>query len=473
MDRRRWTLRSRLALQVTVLLLVGFALLGSVTYVVVSRALHASADRALRAAAIQLAGGISLENGRIVVVQAEEQTEGNRLAASDFSYRVIDARGADVYGSGSSVRLQAMTGNLRRALAGEAAYATVRQDGGDTVLRTYARPIRENGRIVGALAAGRSIEDIQEALDLLRLAWLIAAPAIAAVAGLIGYVLARRTLTPIDRITATAAGISARDLSARIALPGGDDEVGRLAATFDSMLDRLEQGVERERRFIGDASHELRTPIAALEAIVSVTRSRPRTVGDYEMALDDVAAELERLQSLVEGLLQLAREESGGGTHARVVDLSQTLRDVAESLSLLAREKGLTMRTEVEDDLRVLGDPDDLVRLFVNLLDNGIKYTDSGTVAISAEHRDRRWVRVRVSDTGVGIAVEERERVFERFHRADATGAPQGTGLGLAIAKHIVDTHGGTITIDAAPGAGSVFEVVLPVAEPPTAVGRS
>jgi len=289
-------------------------------------------------------------------------------------------------------------------------------------------------------------------------ALLIGGVVITVAGGLGGYFLAGRALAPIDSITRTARRISARDLSARLNIATSDDEVGRLASTFDDMLERLESSFKRERQFTADASHELRTPLAAMEAILSVIRSEPRQTTEYEQALDDLAEETARLRCLAEDLLRLARGAQPMAAELVPVDISTLVEDVADALSPLAEAKGLYLECEATPGLTLMGDSDSLIRVFLNLVDNAIKFTENGRVTVKAFSDDGAVV-VEVSDTGVGIPPERLPSVFERFYRADSSRSTPGTGLGLALALQIVQNHGGTLTARSAEGEGSTFTV--------------
>lgn len=236
-----------------------------------------------------------------------------------------------------------------------------------------------------------------------------------------------------------------------------------MAATFDAMLDRLEASFVRERRFVADASHQLRTPLTALQAIVSVTRERRRSAEEYEQALDDVDGETARLRTLVENLLELARGDAERLAEREPIDVSGLLRDVCASLEVLADDKGLTLTCELEDGLVAEGDGDALVRLFVNVLDNAIKYTDTGGVDVAGFAADGA-VAVTVRDSGRGVPAEQLPHLFERFYRGDASRSAEGSGLGLAIARLIAEAHGGTIAISSGEGRGTTCEVCLPAA---------
>jgi signal transduction histidine kinase len=286
------------------------------------------------------------------------------------------------------------------------------------------------------------------------------------VSGLGGYFLASRALAPIDQMTRTAQRISAEDLSARLNLPSTNDEVGRLAATFDHMLARLDEAFQRERQFTADASHELRTPLAAMQAIIGVIRAERRKPQDYELALDDLAEETDRLRSLTENLLLLARRDTNQPMVFDEVDIALLLRDLSDSLRPLAEKKGLSLVSNLPERLMINGDSDGLIRLFVNLLDNAIKYTPSGSITISMSLPANNMLTVAITDTGVGIPANDLPHIFDRFYRVERSRATRGSGLGLAIAAEIVQAHRGTIEVTSNPGEGTTFSVRLPVVNP-------
>jgi heavy metal sensor kinase len=325
----------------------------------------------------------------------------------------------------------------------------------------YSAPILEDGRLIGIVQVARSHDSVHETLDRLLSALLLAVPLSVLAAALGGYWLSARALAPIDRITRTARRISAESLSSRIGLPATNDEVGRLAMTFDEMLARLDGAFRREHQFTADASHELRTPLAAMQAILSVTGEKQRTPEEYELAMADLAEEADRLRALVENLLQVARGETSQIGVGEAVDLSTLLRDVTDSLRPLAAAKGLTLTCQAPDGLILQGDSDSLIRLFVNLLDNAMKYTEKGGVTLSAR-RDGGWMRVAVADSGTGIPASHLPHIFDRFYRVEQSRSGNGAGLGLAIALDIARAHGGTLEVDNAPGGGAIFTVSLP-----------
>jgi heavy metal sensor kinase len=288
-------------------------------------------------------------------------------------------------------------------------------------------------------------------------------------AGAGGVFLATRVLRPIDKITHTTQMITANDLHQRIDYTGPQDEIGRLAATLDDMLDRLESSFERERRFTSDAAHELRTPLTALKGQIGVALSQGRSPKAYAATLRDMEEQVDRLIYLSNDLLFLARLEHQHTTaqheQIMVADLMLALLD---QVLLLAEAKHITLTGDVQPDLTFYGNMNLLIRLFLNLLDNAIKYTPQGGTVTVRACREGNRIRVSVTDTGPGIPADQLPHLFERFFRVESDRARQqgttqnGTGLGLAIAYEIARAHDGTITVQSSPGHGSTFTVWLP-----------
>jgi heavy metal sensor kinase len=328
-------------------------------------------------------------------------------------------------------------------------------------VRTYTSPVVEDGRVIGTVQVALNLNSVDETLNQLLTTLLMGTIFIVFIAGAGGYLLAARALAPIDKITRTARNISTKDLSARLNLPPTDDEVGRLAATFDTMLARLDSGFQRERQFTADASHELRTPLTTMQTILSSTLARQRTPAEYEQALSDLAEETGRMRQLTEGLLLLARSDVSPTAPRETVDVSMLLQDVTDSLRPLAEDKGLELNYQVPPKLTLLGDSDGLIRLFVNLLGNAIKYTEQGRITLSLRQETERFLDIAVADTGIGIAPEHLPYIFDRFYRVDKSRATSDAGLGLAIAASVAQAHRGSISVESEVGEGTVFIVHL------------
>ncbi len=453
-------IRVRLTLWYVALLAAILLAFSGFLYLSFSRSLREEQDATLRAAAAQLQANIDHENGQPRLGEDRSQlSPGFAVALYDRSVQVL-LEGAPRWPA------SALEGVQSRAARGEAALITVQPDNGKA-WRVLVAPIQENGRTIAVLEVGRSEEELQAALSQLLLLMGLAVPATLALAAVGGVFLAHRALSPIDRVTRTAGRIGAEGLSQRLGMPPSGDEVGRLAATFDDMLERLERAFQRQRQFAADASHELRTPLSIVSSQVDVSLERPRSLAEYQEALRVVGSEAERMRRLVSELLTLARADSGQESLEREpLALDELAGEVVGQLGPLAEARGLHLELGRVEPVVVTGDQTRLMQLLFNLADNALKYTPTGgRVTISTERQDGRAV-VAVADTGIGIAAEHQPRLFERFYRVDKarSRAESGTGLGLAICDWIARAHGGRIEVASLPGQGSTFTVYLPLA---------
>ena len=466
MLKRLKTLRVRFALWVAGLLLAALVTFGIFVYFIVSHQLSSSIDDSLRLSATQTIAGLDVIDGH--VVNSDSLSDNSSIVTDlrehGLTIILFDTDGQMIQSFGSYRDLPLADKNLRIASNRQSSLSTLTDLGSDNPVRLLTEPILDNGSFVGVLLVAQSLSGVQSALHSLLVVMVLGGPLLIAIAGLGGFFLAARALSPIDKITRTADRISGSNLSERLDLPETDDEAGRLAHTFDSMLFRLDASFRRQQQFTADASHELRTPLTTVETILGVMRQRRRTVEDYQQAMDDIGEEAERMRNLVENLLQLARSDSDPSIILEQVDLTIILRDVLETVRPLAEVKGLSLTYKLPDGLILLGDRDNLIRLFVNLLDNAVKYTGRGSIAVEAQAANEK-VRVSISDTGVGIPDEHLPRIFDRFYRVEKSRVSCGSGLGLAIAMDIARAHLGTIKVQSQVDVGTTITVFLPASK--------
>jgi signal transduction histidine kinase len=280
----------------------------------------------------------------------------------------------------------------------------------------------------------------------------------------VGWVIAGRVLAPIARITSVAREIQASELSRRIDLRGPDDELRRLADTFDSMLARLDEAFASQRRFVADASHELRTPLAIIQANLELALSENATEdGSREEASLVIERALRRMTRLTDDLLALARLESPEIAY-ETFPASELLEESRVEFASAAAARGIELEAVAPAELELYGDREALRRALANLLDNALRYApEDSRVTVSAESDDGR-IRLGVADEGPGVDLADHEQVFERFWRADGSRDRNGggSGLGLAIVKRIAVAHGGDVSIRSEPGAGATFTIEVP-----------
>lgn len=299
----------------------------------------------------------------------------------------------------------------------------------------------------------------------------IGIPLAVAAASLAGYLLAGRALAPVARMTEEALSITAERLDVRLPVPAADDELGRLAATFNDLFVRLERSFEQLRRFTADASHELRTPLTVIRSIGEVGLREPHDAEGYRDIIGAMLEETDRLTLLTTALLDLTRAEGGHcPLKQEPLDLCELARDVTGFLGVLAEERQVHLVLELpEAPMIVQGDWTALRQALVNVLDNAIKHSPAdGSVTVSGR-QEHEVVTISVADQGAGIAPEHRDHIFDRFYRTDASRNTMtgGFGLGLAIARWGVAAHGGCIELEAGMNRGSIFRLRLPASPTP------
>lgn len=331
----------------------------------------------------------------------------------------------------------------------------------DDRFRVLSRPVSLPAGAAAVLHIGESIDDLDDSLASLRFALAAVIPAVVGLLGVLVWLMVGRAFQPVERIRSEVGEISETALDRRVPEPPTGDEIARLAATMNAMLDRLEESTLRQRRFIADASHELRSPIARLRTELEVALASP-DIAEPRATLERLHKEAVSLQRVVSDLLHLARADAGlVGGRREGVDLDDLV--LRETRRLRAEGHHVVI-----DDLsaaHVVGDAGQLGRMVRNLLENAVRHADH-SVDVSLDEVDG-LARLTVADDGPGIPPDERERVFERFARLDAarSDADGGTGLGLAIVAEIVQAHGGRVRVDAAAGGGARFTVSLPLPE--------
>jgi heavy metal sensor kinase len=307
-------------------------------------------------------------------------------------------------------------------------------------------------------------ERLDQQLREILVVLVLGLPLIVGLAGVGGYVMARRALAPIDQLGAEARRITAERLHERLSVPNEHDEIGRLAAVINDTLSRLESSFGQLRRFTADASHELRTPLSVIRGIGEMGLRETRTSAEYKDAMGSMLEEVDRLTRLVDTLLRLSRGDAGTVRLSRdILDLGDLAREVAASLGILAEERQQRLQIDVEANVRVSADRLVLRDAVTNIVDNAIKYGPPGTTIDIGVRGDAGQATLTVSDHGPGIPAEHREHVFDRFYRVDDGRSRDmgGTGLGLAIAKWAVEANGGQIALESG-GPGSIFRISLP-----------
>jgi heavy metal sensor kinase len=451
------TIRVRLTLFYVLLLAIALAIFSAGVYFAMRESLYSNLEDGLESRA-DLVSSIVVQGDQLNVDPDQLPGDGGD---HEEPVRVLDASGEVVFDN-SEEAPEPEAGAVAEALRGERVY--VDASGDDLELRYRLEPIRAEGQVIGAVEVGLPRDDVEESLEALLLIIAIAYPLTLVLATIGGLLIAGRALAPIDRVTTVARRISAEDLSQRLDMQLPDDEVGRLARTFDEMIARLDDAFRRQRQFTADASHELRTPLTAIKGQTEVALQRERDGEEYREVLTTVNSEVDRMIRLVASLLTLARADARQIGIARdSVDLGELAGDAVAQIRPAAEAKRIGIGTTSDGAVRITADEDLVLQLVLNLLDNAVKYTPEGGRVEVVTRVANGHAELSVSDNGPGIPAEHLARVFDRFYRVDPARTHGGAGLGLSISRWIAEAHGGTIDVESAPGEGSRFTVRLPI----------
>lgn len=461
---RRVPIRTRLALLYTALLAAALAAFGTGMYVVLGGELERSFDASLRANAEHAAGAFAQDVGEDGQLRPTDRLIG-QFASTGGRVVVFDATGAELVDSAppGAGELPITDADIEAASRHAKLVRDARVDG-DELRLTVEAIVLQDGRLIGYVAWADTTRPLRDLLATVGAALLGGGVVVVAIALIAGLILAGRALKPVADVTDTARAISlSGDFGARVDAGQPGDEIGELALAFNEMLAALEANHQALQRFLGEASHQLRTPLTVIRANLDLAR-RPHIPAEERVAiLADARDEAERMARLIGDLLSLARAESGARLEFERVELDALLVESVRRQHQAAPHVRMSV-TRVEPAL-VDGDRDRLRELLGILLDNAARYTpDGGNVSAALEIRGHQAV-VRVDDTGIGLDAEDRERVFERLYRGRHAREmrPAGTGLGLAIARWIVEAHGGTIELGDRAGGGTTATVTLPV----------
>jgi heavy metal sensor kinase len=478
------SIRTRLTLWYTVVLTVVLVSLSLITSLVFLRNVERRMDADLS----------ELSEAFLVTVRAEleDQTGPDpfRIALQaaiaehhfrDHVYGIVDAAGNVIVSSLKDVPVDSGKGSapanllettsfqqfLNGALRAERTFGKV--SGGKNGYRAFARRFSARGNTY-TLVILRSLHPQAEVLEEVTetFAWVIPIAILLASGG--GYFLARKSLAPVVAMSSQAGRIGAANLHERLAVQNKKDELGHLAQSFNSLLDRLGESFERQRRFMADASHELRTPVAILRGEAEVAlgqQSRPAE--EYRESLSVLHHEAERLTRIVEDLFTLTRADAGQyPLQPHDFYLDELIAECVHSARTLALAKRISLTFEGAGECPIHADESLLRRMILNLLGNAIKYTpENGKVKVVC-HRNGQEYAVSFADTGTGIPAELRPRIFERFFRVDkarsrADSDGGGAGLGLAISRWIAEAHQGRLELTRSDSTGSTFTAYLPV----------
>ena len=479
-------IRVQLTLWYTAVFAFLILLFSLILYTTLQAFLASGMDSALQLRAQQIAGGISSDNRKIVIqdVTGElpgldataapgeqgKSTTGQRSMQSDVNIgilvRILDVKGQTAYISPAFHALSLPPESFIQPLHGVLWQGTVAAHNGQEV-RIYSVALTDNGTVFGVLQVGESLAQLTATLQSITIALLTIAPFVLLLGAFGSYWLAKRAFRPVLHLTRTAREIKAGYLHRRVPLPHARDEVHDLALTLNEMIRRLDEAFKQQRRFVADASHELRTPVTVIRSITDVALVEPVGLEECVVALREVNTETERLGQLINDLLTLARvDEEQLLLDCEPVRIDLLTFDVAATMEPLAVELGITLQVQDLEPATILGDTTRLIQVIMSIVDNALTYTNAGGAVTLSVEVCSTAAHLVIRDTGIGIATEDMAHIFERFYRADParSRASGGSGLGLAIADWVVHAHGGSINVESQLGHGSTFTVTLPLA---------
>jgi heavy metal sensor kinase len=463
-------LRVRLTLWYGTALALVLIIFSVVLYAITARSLRDTVDESLEDTAMTAVRSLE-ERGFLPLINEEELlSQFPELTRIDKFFQIFSPSGTITIRSPNIKQHEVPLSRtaLDAAFAGQRIFESAKYPK-EPPLRLISVPIMYRGNLLYIVQVGTSMESVGETLQRFLVLLVVAIPIALAVSLAGGWFLAGRALRPVDKITLAAQRIAAGDLSQRLSMPAAHDEIGRLAATFNNMIGRLDTSFRQIRQFTSDASHELRTPLTVMKGETDLVLRRPRLLDDYKLVLESNLEEIDRMTRIVDELLFLSRADMGEvRVESLPVAMESLVEDIHRQAKLLAQDRNIEVLLGTVMPVVVQGDDLRLRELLLNLVENAMKYSHPGGKVEIALLNDGREARLSVTDHGIGIAPADHKKIFQRFFRTDVARGhtKKGTGLGLAICSWIAELHKGRVEVKSDLGQGSAFTVVLPLAHP-------
>jgi len=463
-------IRWRLTIWYGAILALILVVFSSGVYIYFRNSLQDSIDTKIRSIAEVLSSSMTEAHGQTVLGNFERYLENvlGRKPKGKF-IQIID-RSGKIGAKMSDIETETVPtsfGTLERALKGVVVYETVGER--RPRLRMITLPIAdgktESKKITSIVQVGTSLEDFDETMTKLLIVMIIGIPTSLCATLMVGYFMARKTLRPVDQIRRTAVKISSTNLDERIDLGSRRDELSRLAETFNAMISRLKDAFLRVNQFSLDVSHELKTPLTILKGETEVALRKDRSPEDYKRLLVSSLEEVDRMSKIIDDLLLLSKADPKDvKLNIGDVALRDLLVDVCMDMRIFAEKKEIELAVNELSDVHLKGDELKLRRMFLNVVENGIKYTGKGGRVEISSFTDDGCVMINVKDNGAGISEDDIKYVFDRFYQADKSRRREGgSGLGLSISKWIAEAHKGSIQVESQPMNGSLFSIKLPL----------
>ncbi len=455
----RHSLAFRLTLLYAVISIVSFLGAFIFSYILITAFLHEHMDRSLLNEAKEFSSVLALKGVEEVktAMVLEAESEG---VTKNF-YRLMSRDGTQICSSDlSSWGFVSDVSALKRL-----------NNGSDRVFETLSVPHTEyKARILYTvvdsekiLQIGQTTDDNVQFLKTFRDMVGITIVLMIAVAGFLGWFMARRALMGVEEVTRTAIDISCGEFSSRVPVTGQGEEIDRLAITFNNMLEHIQELIKGMKEMTDNIAHDLRGPLTRIRGIAETTLMTARITADYELMTGSIIEECDRLLNMINTMLDISEAEAGvSKLEMTEINISELVRDACELFQPIAEDREICLTPQLKAEISMCVDKQRLQRLIANLLDNALKYTPKGgTVAISVDHNERECI-ISFIDNGIGMSEENLPHIFERFYRCDRSRSQAGIGLGLSLAQAIAKSHGGNISVSSLQGKGSVFTLTIP-----------
>lgn len=441
------TIRKKIMLWYTVLILLLLGLFIPFVYYIISQSMYRNEESLLTKDIAQVLSTIEIENDSLKIDEtANIFTSGTYIFIYDISNDLI-------YNNSNQFWLAQITpdyGHLKI------------ENGRGGKWLIYDQQIFNHNNTIAWIRAARPLKLLNDTLRNLKILILVALPVYIIIAMSGGLFIAGRALSPIDQITKTAHEIGHGDLTKRIKLVNTSDEVGRLADTFDEMIEKLEVAFNQEKHFAADASHELRTPLTIILAHAEEALKGNKSVSEFRESMETILKESKKMGRMVSQLLMLTRGyEDKYRFKMEDLNLSMIIRDITNEMMEYARKSDIEIFLFIDDNIKIKADQTLITQMLINLIQNAVKYNKKGGWIQIKLNKDKDYVRIIIEDNGIGISNEDLPNIFNRFYRADRSRSGEGTGLGLSIVKWIVEVHKGNIYVNSTPDCGTTFEIRL------------
>ena len=458
------SIRFRLTFWYSLTFFLGLLLAFTAFYLITNRVLFKQTDTSLISHGQKVVDVVSQKTDSMHQILSQRAFIGEFSEIPGMLVTILDNKGQLVSSSMMCCYDQKIFRDLFQQAITKKEFLIVNQTVSGESMRFFVSPVYTQNLFLGVVLVGHPIGIIQSSLNsiLVILAVISVLLLIPTVFG--GYFLSKKALMPISDLSEKLKYITTENLHQKVENPRSADEIEKLIKSFNLLLDRLNQAFKRERQFIGDIAHELKTPISIISGNLELTLSKNRTAKEYQKALKETAIDASRMSLTLNNVLDLAWSQADNfKINLKTFSLSKVVDDAVEIAAGLARLKQITVKSSLEKNIYISGHPDKLIRSILNIIDNAVKYSPPKTaITINLTKKDRH-AYLEIKDQGKGISQKDLPHIFDRFYRAEEVKNIQGSGLGLAIAKGIITAHQGHLSVESSSNRGTKVSIIIPL----------